>query len=83
MIKIDKGIPIPAPQAPRTKPPKFPIAELGVGDSFAVEAEDGKTIRVRTNLRMAMYRYMRGEGAKKKFTIRVVDEKTVRIWRIK
>jgi len=40
---IEKGIPI--PKIKRGRPPKYPFAEMEVGDSFFVHKDDVKNVR--------------------------------------
>lgn len=39
MFQIEKAIPLPAVEAGQGRPPKYPFAQLEVGDSFFVPAE--------------------------------------------
>ena len=74
MIKIDKGIPIPANN--KGPEPKYPFAQMSIGDSFfAAES--------RHALSAASYQRAKRHGAK--FTMRATVEDGVtgyRVWRI-
>lgn len=75
MYKIESNIPIPTA---RWGSNKFPLREMGVGDSFVAPAEDRKKIQA------AMGRY--GRMNDKKFCIRSGKEDgkpSVRCWRTK
>jgi hypothetical protein len=72
MIKIDKGIPIP----PRGKGPKYPFAQMSIGDSFFV-AESKNT------LSSSSCQHAKRLGGK--FSMRATVEDGVtgyRVWRI-
>lgn len=74
MIKIDKGIPIPAHD--KGPYPKYPFAQMSIGDSFfAAERKQP--------LSTASYQRAKRHGAK--FTMRATVEDGVtgyRVWRI-
>lgn len=68
MIKIEKGVELPDKSSGR--PPKYPFAQLEVGDSFLADK------KVQTTL--GGYRRRHPE---KKFVTRKVTEDKVRVWR--
>lgn len=74
MIKIQKGIPIPATTAGR--PGKYPFAEMDIGDSFELKDVPKNTVL------NAARNWASRNNKKAKFTIRH-ENKTTRIWRIK
>ena len=61
---------------------KYPLPELNVGDSFAVEAPTQEALRnIVLTLRTRAYRVGVERGMK--FTVRlVIGERAVRVWRI-
>lgn len=74
MLKIDKGIPIPAPK--KGAKPKYPFAQMSIGDSFFA-AESQNTL----NSSSCQHAKRRGW----KFTMRATVEDGVtgyRVWRI-
>lgn len=71
---IDKGVPI--PQAPRGRRPKYPFAQLEVGDSFFVAGESRKIV---TNLSRLAHSHKTRHGGD--FVTRVVDG-GARVWRV-
>jgi len=77
MIKIDKNIPIPSREI------KYPFQDMEVGDSFAIDCEDIKKVRIMQASLIANInrsKYLK----EKKFTTRTDGTKMeVRIWRIK
>jgi hypothetical protein len=73
-IKADRGIPIPKP---RSQERKYPWHTMNVGDSFAFPADIGET-SARTSVSHANRRY-----GKKRFSIRRLDDNTLRCWRVK
>ena len=74
MIKIDKGIPIPAPNnGPK---PRYPFAQMSVGDSFFAA-------KSRNTILASAWRHTKIHGGK--FTMRATVEDGVtgcRVWRI-
>lgn len=83
MFEIDKDIPV----APRnaTKPATYPFAQMEVGDSFAAPRDLGLYGKIdkRQNIIGASARgYARRHNPSAQFTVRLIDENTVRCWRI-
>jgi hypothetical protein len=70
-MKIEKGIPMPNAEG------KYPFKQMDVGDSFAVKVEDK-----RTSSRVSTYAHYAGKRLGMKFTVRTIDKKIVRVWRI-
>ena len=74
MIKIDKGIPIPAHN--KGPKPKYPFAQMSIGDSFFA-AESKNTLSAAS--------YQRAKRLGAKYTMRATVEDGVtgyRVWRI-
>ena len=70
MIKIDKGVEIPA----GGNPPKYPFNELEeIGDSFFIEGRE--STQISSSMQAAKHRY-----SDRKFISRTVDG-GVRVWR--
>ncbi|HAR45619.1 MAG TPA: hypothetical protein DCS05_05440 [Nitrospiraceae bacterium] len=78
--KIEKEVPIPAPYR-KAQGSKYPFAQMAVGDSFAVDVEDGEgPAAVLNRMRGAANRFGKDNGMT--LTARVMGS-TVRIWRTK
>lgn len=73
MYKIEKGIPI-VPQVNHR--PKYPFDQMEIGDSFAFETGKEKTIAAAAGMFAK-----RNPGYK--FSVRVIDNKVARCWRIR
>ena len=65
-MKVEKGMPIPN---------RYPFDEMEVGDSFALPPGVA-----RNTVSVAAGRY--GEKHAMKFTVRRMDDKTLRCWRV-
>jgi hypothetical protein len=79
MITIIKNAPPPAPLA------KYPFAGMEVGDAFDCprcgESSTGSDLaQIRINASASSWN--RRRGGKMKFTVRIIDDKTVRCYRI-
>ena len=85
---IDEGIPIPPKHGGgSTRQPKYPFAQMEVGDSFAIPLGDKKVKGTYTSamrLRSAATNFKRrNDDNTWDFTVRtLVEEGLVRIWRI-
>jgi hypothetical protein len=81
--KIEKGVPIPRKQGEKSK---YPFFEMEVGDSFEAKV-DGNTSpeKLAMSIRNCYHNVCKYNLQLKdwKFTIRVVDKKSVRCWRVK
>lgn len=85
---VERGISVP----PRTfggrgRPPRYPFAQLRVGDSFAVtRAQYGKGAADANQMLSGVCNlarnYAKHHNPSAKFTTRKIDENTVRVWRI-
>lgn len=76
LMKVSKGIQI--PKNNRGKPPKYPWAELKVGDSFFVKGIEKKHI-----MYSCLASYNKNKAKKPiKITLRVEGD-GIRVWRIK
>lgn len=76
-IRIDKRVPIPKPET-RDRSPKYPWADMKVGDSFFVAGVTQKAINS-----SAHHQTLHGNGT---YSTRVVVEngvKGVRCWKVK
>lgn len=50
-FRIEKGVPIPLQQSRGGgRPPKYPLRDMAVGDSFFVPCEDGNRERIRNSI---------------------------------
>jgi len=75
-IKVEKNIPLPV-GGTRLGESKYPFAGMEVGDSFSIpyiSSNHEKAVRA-----AASYQ---GKQRGMKFTVRVVEEDTLRVWRI-
>jgi hypothetical protein len=72
--KVEKGIPIPE------KKPKYPFAEMEVGDSFRVDKVDAQKVRVAS----ALYSSRKNQCAKFKIGVSIrtkYETATIEEWR--
>lgn len=69
-IKIDKKVPLPQP---RSSSKRYPLADMKVGDSFWVPAEEVNSARSAAS--------QHGARNNKKFTTRAEDD-GLRVWRV-
>lgn len=79
-FKLESGVPIPKVSRVTKGSTKYPFESMNVGDSFAVPMKDASVETVLNRVRAATFRYAKDYGGK--FTVRVMDDETVRIWRI-
>ncbi len=75
MFEIEKGIPLPKQKHIGPKP-KYPLKEMGVGDSFFVPGDNS-----RYNLSNNVSAAARHNAPDKKFKTRTV-EGGIRVWRV-
>lgn len=73
-FKIEKGIPIP----PGKK--IYPWPEMEIGDSFTVSITNGDLSRARKRLSSAAVHHQKKHGGR--FTVRKIDDNTLRVWRV-
>ena len=73
-IKIEKNVPLPT----RSIIPPLPLEEMQVGDSFALKASG---TREHNAIRQRLHRFQQSNPPKK-FSMRTIDDKTVRIFRV-
>ena len=78
MITIEKNVPIPPRGGRKARPPKYPFADMVVGDSFFVEADQEQAPKKSASIGLSWRKHANIEGAK--FTTRIVDG-GVRCWR--
>lgn len=76
-FEIERGVPVPEM---RGRPTKYPLTEMGVGDSFFVPLPDGITKQRLVNRLSSAAGYWRKHHDGGRFCIRAVDG-GVRIWR--
>lgn len=82
-LTINKGIPAPTPN--HREKPIYPFAQMEVGDSFDAPRDMGR--RQGRDARQAVllsraYDYTKKHNPKARFTVRLIDDQTVRVWRI-
>lgn len=81
-FEIEKGIPISLRR--REYISQLPLRKLEIGDSFKIELEGKETVRLITGrIYAAAYYVNMVDGTQKKFTVRTIDNKNMRIWRIR
>lgn len=80
-MKVESGVPIPKITRVRTTGTRYPFDRMQLGDSFAVPMKDDSEETVLNRVRTAIHRYVKDYGGK--FTVRVMDDETVRVWRTK
>uniref|UniRef100_A0A6M3LZ78 Uncharacterized protein n=1 Tax=viral metagenome TaxID=1070528 RepID=A0A6M3LZ78_9ZZZZ len=74
IYKIDKNIPIPSKL-------KYPFGEMEIGDSFEIDVGEDSTEHVSATTREAIWRFRKNHPLLK-FSLRTIDEKHIRCWRI-
>lgn len=72
-ISIDKGVPLPKKRQPTIA--QYPIDKLDVKESILFPKEH------RNRVQVLVTNYKKRSG--KEFTVRVVDDKNCRVWRVK
>jgi len=91
-FKIEKNIALPEVRRnsppPPVREPKYPFAKMEVGDSFAIKKtkmeakrrkqEDGKL----SPPRVAAAAYQYGRKHNMKFQYRILEDESVRVWRV-
>ena len=78
MIAIEKNIPVPPRRTRQARPPMYPFADMGVGDSFFVKTEPEKAPKKSASISLSWRKHAKIKGAK--FITLVVDG-GVRCWR--
>src|SRR5689334_11129034 len=93
-FRIEKGVPIPPSRGGSSgriagkKPPRYPFADMEVGDSFAAPRDMGVAPppsyadKRQTAIAAHAYRWTRDFDPSKDFTTRLMDGSTVRCWRV-
>ncbi len=83
---IEKSIPVPAKRPGRPRVYEYPFAGMEVGDSFSAPRDMGQTKNGQDKRQNTIGSCARGYTKRRnptaKFTVRVVDENTVRCWRV-
>lgn len=81
-VVIEHGIPIPDADRGRVTP--WPLAQMEIGDSFAVAVpESARPQSIASTLRKAAGNYRMGGPRERRFVVRVeAGDKSVRIWRV-
>ena len=83
MYEIEKNIPLPQPREISRQQSKYPFHIMKVGDSFSVDIGKEPEMKVLRRLSVACTRKQLQSGGKKKFTTRIVDDRTrIRAWRV-
>ena len=80
---IEKNVPIPRKRGEKSK---YPFFEMEIGDSFVVPVKSGQIApKVANSIRTCYHNICRynKDFKSRKFTIRILDEKSVRCWRTK
>ena len=89
MISIDKGIAVPKSARSgvanlKPREPKYPFAQMGVGDSFAVDIDPIKGVdSTMDRLRSSSSAWRKRTGTDCSFAVRLVTEEgiqKVRVW---
>ena len=78
MYEIEKNVQIPVKHTKGGRKPKYPFGEMEVGDSFIVE---GRCWSETSSFRTAAFYF--GTRHNIKFSVRKINENSVRCWRIK
>ena len=83
MFTIEQGIPVASDRRGRPSlSPKFPLAEMKVGDSFFIPMDSKNEIAIFKRITVAASRYSR-KNPPNKFTIRKLEKDNgARCWRI-
>lgn len=74
IYKIDKNIPIPTKS-------NYPFAEMEIGDSFEIDVGEKTTLYISTIVSGAARRFCEKHPLFK-FSLRTINEKHIRVWRI-
>ena len=83
MYEIEKNIPLPRPREISRQQTKYPFSIMQVGDSFSVDIGKEPEMKVLRRVSVACNRIQLQSGGKKRFTTRMVDDRTrVRVWRV-
>lgn len=81
-FKVEKAVPIPTQFRPKKESERYPFSQMGIDDSFAVSDGAVTADKLMGRLRGALNTFKK-KYPDMKFTIRKLDNTTVRIWRIK
>lgn len=84
-IEIEKNIPLenPVSQNLKNKLDIYPLQEMELWDSFLVKVKEGQTVKnLQIEMSNAGRRYVLKFNQNKKFTTRIIDSESVRMWRI-
>lgn len=83
---IVKGIPVPPRKGGTGAPPIYPFAQMEVGDSFDAPRDMGKracgTCNRQGSVSNSGISYAKRNNPTAKFSVRIIDENTVRCWRL-
>lgn len=94
-FKIERGLPIPPSRGgssgriPGKKPPRYPFADMEVGDSFDAPRDMGVAPppsyadRRQTAIKAHAYRWCHDFAPETEFTTRLIDGSICRCWRVK
>ena len=85
-ITVIKNAPLPSNTAQRGPASIYPFSKMDIGDAFDAPRDRGKTAKgsdKRQNAVSCCARaWARSHNTSAKFTVRVIDENTVRCWRV-
>lgn len=76
-MQIEKGIPLPEPHRTKKGESKYPVKQLGIGDSFTIDKDGHKSWAFVFNM---ITKAKDDHGIK--LTTRLIDDNTRRVWRI-
>ena len=84
-ITIEKNVPLPKPRM-RGGVTVYPFPQMEVGDSFALPRDRGQTLtgscKTQNILSSCARNYAKKHNPEARFSIRLIDENTVRVWRV-
>ena len=84
-ITIEKNVPLPKPRM-RSGVTAYPFPQMEVGDSFAMPRERGYTLtgsdKTQNTLSACARNYAKKHNPNARFSVRLIDENTVRVWRV-
>lgn len=86
VFEIKKGIPVPPKRQPNGNAPVYPFSKMEVGDCFDVPRKGTKYEKndaTQGVVSSASRQFCRNHAPDRKFTVRIIDDSTVRVWRIK
>jgi hypothetical protein len=86
MFDVIKNCPAPTPLYGRGRPNLYPFHQMEVGDAFDAPRDLGKqrggTDRRQNNINNCTVNFRKNHNPDARFTTRLIDENTVRCWRV-